>query len=351
MTNPLPTPEPAAAAETPESAATGTGPDATATDGAAPDDGRVPSPRQPGAPKRPTLRSDLRASWPDGLVALLITAAIFVLLYIRIRNKTSSTVTVMPFMADAGDFWLYFLSQAFGWSALLWAWGTVILGLMLSGPRPGRLPLSGPRLERLHRTTSLNTIALIAAHALLFGAELVRHDTASWNSAVATAFVEALVPGGYDSGTGKIAIPIGQAALYLAIPLGLVFYVRHRIGQKTWRILHRCVIVVYVLSVWHTLLYGTNVWYDGWFRTSVWLLQLPIAALLLLRLLRPARRSEKLPSRPGATAGARTGWVLRVGGRLVVVAVLAALVAVVASGSDGGRSVPPEDTSSTHNHD
>ncbi|WP_371622282.1 ferric reductase-like transmembrane domain-containing protein [Streptomyces sp. NBC_01116] len=351
MTNPLPTPEPAAAAETPESAATGTGPDATATDGAAPDDGRVPSPRQPGAPKRPTLRSDLRASWPDGLVALLITAAIFVLLYIRIRNKTSSTVTVMPFMAEAGDFWLYFLSQAFGWSALLWAWGTVILGLMLSGPRPGRLPLSGPRLERLHRTTSLNTIALIAAHALLFGAELVRHDTASWNSAVATAFVEALVPGGYDSGTGKIAIPIGQAALYLAIPLGLVFYVRHRIGQKTWRILHRCVIVVYVLSVWHTLLYGTNVWYDGWFRTSVWLLQLPIAALLLLRLLRPARRSEKLPSRPGATAGARTGWVLRVGGRLVVVAVLAALVAVVASGSDGGRSVPPEDTSSTHNHD
>ncbi|MER7042750.1 hypothetical protein ABT349_33505, partial [Streptomyces microflavus] len=35
-----------------------------------------------------------------------------------------------------------------------------------------------------------------------------------------------------------------------------------------------------------------NVWYDGWFRTSVWLLQLPIAALLLLRLLRPAGRGR-----------------------------------------------------------
>lgn len=133
---------------------------------------------------------------------------------------------------------------------------------------------------------------------------------------MATAFVEAFVPGGYDSGTGRIAMPIGQAALYLAIPLGLLFYVRHRIGPKTWRVLHRCVIVVYVLSVWHTLLYGTNVWYDGWFRTSVWLLQLPIAALLLLRLMRPARRSEKLSARPGATAGARTGWALRLGGRL-----------------------------------
>ncbi|CAO0833065.1 putative protein OS=Streptomyces microflavus OX=1919 GN=Smic_06640 PE=4 SV=1 [Streptomyces microflavus] len=109
-------------------------------------------------------------------------------------------------------------------------------------------------------------------------------------------------------------------------------------------------IVVYVLSVWHTLLYGTNVWYDGWFRTSVWLLQLPIAALLLLRLLRPARRSEKLPLSPGATAS-RTGWALRLGGRLAVVGVMVALVVVVVSGNDGGRTVPPDDTASTHNHD
>ncbi|MDX3374825.1 ferric reductase-like transmembrane domain-containing protein [Streptomyces sp. ME02-6991-2A] len=340
MTNQPPAPEPAAAAELPIAS-----PETDATP-----DAQLPGPRQPRTAQRTTLRSDLRASWPDGLVALLVTAAVFVLLYIRIRNKTSSTVSVMPFMADAGGFWMYFLSQAFGWSALLWAWGTVVLGLLLSGQRPGRLPLSGPRLERLHRTTSLNTIALITAHALLFGAELFRHSTDAWNSALGTAFVETFVPGGYTSGTGQIAIPIGQAALYLAIPLGLLFYVRHRIGPKTWRVLHRFVIVVYVLSVWHTLLYGTNVWYDGWFRTSVWLLQLPIAALLLVRLLRPARRSEKLPLSPGG-AVSRTGWVLRLGGRLAVVGVVVALVVVVVSGSDGGRTVPPDDTSSSHNHD
>lgn len=342
MTNPPPAPEPAdTAAPAPEPAPVG-------TEAPAPVEGPAsPGTRQP----RPTLRSDLRASLPDGLVALAVTAAVFAVLYVRIRDKSSSTVSVMPFMADVGGFWMYFLSQAFGWSALLWAWGTVILGLLLSGPRPGRLPLSGPRLERLHRTTSLNTIALIAAHALLFAAELIRHDTAGWNSALATALTEAFVPGGYDSGTGRIAIPVGQAALYLAVPLGLLFYVRHRIGPRTWRILHRCVIVVYVLSVWHTLLYGTNVWYDGWFRTSVWLLQLPIAALLLLRLLRPARRSEKLSARPGDSSGSRTGWALRLGGRLAVAGVLVALVAVVVSGNDGGRTVPPDDTSSSHNHD
>ncbi|MFI6698699.1 ferric reductase-like transmembrane domain-containing protein [Streptomyces sp. NPDC050509] len=302
-------------------------------------------------PARPTLGSDLKASWPDGLVALVVTAGVFALLLARIRAKTSSTVSVMPFMADVEGFWMYFLSQAFGWAALLWAWVTVILGLLLSGPRPGRLPLSGPRLERLHRTTSLNTIALIAAHALLFAAELVRHDTARWHSRLYSAFVEAFVPGGYASGTGQIAIPVGQAALYLAVPLGLLFYIRHRIGPKTWRVLHRFVIVVYVLSVWHTLLYGTNVWYDGWLRTTIWLLQLPIAALLLVRLLRPARRSERL-SRPARTASGagRAGWSLRFGGRLAVAGIVVAILAVVLSGRDGGRSIPPADTSSTHDH-
>ncbi|MFE5851758.1 MULTISPECIES: ferric reductase-like transmembrane domain-containing protein [unclassified Streptomyces] len=297
-----------------------------------------------------TLRSDLRAGLVDGVIALVVTAAVFAILYARIEAKTSSTVTVMPFMADAGAFWMYFLSQAFGWSALLWAWGTVVLGLLLSGPRPGRLPLSAPTLERLHRTTSLNTIALIFAHALLFGAELVNHNKDGLLGAMGTAFVEVFVPGGYDSGTGRIAIPVGQGALYLAIPLGLLFYVRHRIGPKTWRVMHRFVLVVYVLSVWHTLLYGTNVWYDGWFRTTIWLLQLPIAALFLMRLLRPARRSERLRGL-GDRKGSATGWSLRFAGRAAAVAVVVVLLAVVITGRDGGRAEPPADTTSTHNHD
>lgn len=72
------------------------------------------------------------------------------------------------------------------------------------------------------------------------------------------------------------------------------YYLRQRTGSRMWRALHRFIIIVYVLSVWHTLLYGTNVWYDGAFRTLVWALQMPIAAMLLLRLLSPARPSERL---------------------------------------------------------
>lgn len=312
----------------------------------------APQPTTPQSTRAPriTLRADLRASWVDGLIAVVITAGLFALIWARITSGASSTATVMPFMAeDPRAFWLYFLSQAFGWSALLWAWGTVLLGLLLSGRRPSWLRISAPRLERLHRTTSLNTMILIAAHALLFAAELVRFDDDSWPAATWTAFVEAFVPGGYQSGTGRIAIPVGQAALYLAIPLGLLFYVRHRIGPKTWRVMHRFVIVVYVLSVWHTLLYGTNVWYDGWFRTTIWLLQIPVALLLLARLMRPARRSERLPA--VSAASSKPLWGVRLTGRVAAAGVVAALLAVVLSGHDGGRQQPPEDTSSSHEHD
>ncbi len=99
-----------------------------------------------------------------------------------------------------------------------------------------------------------------------------------------------------------------------------------------------------MLSVWHTLLYGTNVWYGEWPRTVLWLLQLPVAVLLLLRLLRPARRAERLGAVGDRGGGSLPGWVVRAAGRVVAVAVVVGLVVVVASGRDGGRerpAVPP----------
>ncbi|MEW1683662.1 ferric reductase-like transmembrane domain-containing protein [Streptomyces sp. NPDC093594] len=304
------------------------------------EDGAVsPSGRQRPPGDRVALRGDLRAALPDATAAVVVTVLVFALLWARMDSGASDTVAVMPFMDDPGTYWMYLLSQAFGWSALLWAWGTVMLGLLLSGPRPVRLPVSRQVLERWHRTTSLTTMALMFAHALMFAAELVRYETkVDWAERLWVAFADTFVPGWYDSGTGRIAIPIGQGALYLAIPLGLLFYVRHRIGANTWRRLHRFVIVVYVLSVWHTLLYGTNVWYREWPRTVLWLLQLPVALLLLLRLLRPARRAERLGP-PGGGA-ARAGWWVRAAGRAAVAAVLVGLVVVAVSGRDGGRDRP-----------
>ncbi|AZM50841.1 iron reductase [Streptomyces sp. WAC 06738] len=285
------------------------------------------------------MKADLRAAGPDAGIALVVTGAIFVWLYVRVDNGSSATVQVMPMLADADRYWMYWLCQAFGWSGLLWAWITIVFSLLRTGPRP-RVPWLPPAgLEKLHRTTSLTTIALMFMHAVMFFLEEVRGNEggATWAGRLWDAFVKVFVPGGYATGTGRIAILVGLLAFYLAIPLGLAYYLRQRTGSRMWRALHRFIIVVYVLSVWHTLLYGTNVWYDGAFRTLVWALQMPIAAMLLLRLLSPARPSERLHLR-GPRRARPLPLTARAAGRLAVVATVVGLAAVVATGVDGGRT-------------
>ena len=78
------------------------------------------------------------------------------------------------------------------------------------------------------------------AHAFWFFAEEVRGNAEGLDPAgnLWYAFSRVFVPGVYPSGTGVIAILIGLLAFYLAIPLGLAYYARRRIGAKTWRVLH-----------------------------------------------------------------------------------------------------------------
>ncbi|NJQ03053.1 ferric reductase-like transmembrane domain-containing protein [Streptomyces zingiberis] len=294
------------------------------------------------------LRADLRGAIPDASLALVITGLIYWLLYVRVENGTSATIKIMPMLADADTFWMYWMCQAFGWSAMLWAYITVVFGLMRSGPRPRLRWLPAARLEKWHRTTSLTTIGLMFMHAFFFFTDQIRDNRTRWSfgRSVWTAFVDSFVPGGYATGTGRVAIFIGLLALYLAIPLGLAFYLRHRTGSRTWLALHRFVIVVYVLSAWHTLLYSSQGWYDGSFRTMLWALQIPLAALLLARLMAPARPGERLRARGKGNRDHALPFSARLFARIVVVAILLGLVAVLVTGVDGGRSpggasVPP----------
>ncbi|MFD3921215.1 ferric reductase-like transmembrane domain-containing protein [Streptomyces sp. NPDC058595] len=286
------------------------------------------------------LRADLRGAVPDASLALVVTLLIYWLLYVRAENGTSATVKLMPDMADAGEFWMYWMCQAFGWSAMLWAYVTVIFGLLRSGPRPRWRLLPGARLEKWHRTTSLTTIGLMFMHAFFFFTDQIRTNQDQWSlgRSVWTAFVDVFVPGGYATGTGRVAILIGLLAMYLALPLGLAFYLRHRTGSRMWLALHRFVIVVYILSAWHTLLYSSQAWFDGPFRTMVWALQIPIAVLLLIRLMAPARPGERLRMRGDRRRDAALPISARLFGRIVVGATVVGLVAVVVTGVDGGRS-------------
>ncbi|WP_251840523.1 hypothetical protein, partial [Oceanitalea stevensii] len=78
-------------------------------------------------------------------MALVITALLYVWLYRLAQDGQSNTVLVMPFMDNPDAHRWYWLSQAFGWTALLWAWGTLLLGLNRPGFRRGSVTWNQPR--------------------------------------------------------------------------------------------------------------------------------------------------------------------------------------------------------------
>jgi sulfoxide reductase heme-binding subunit YedZ len=300
----------------------------------------APTTNRTGRPWKQALAADLRGMIPDLSIALLVTASVWLLFWWRIENQRSQTIQLMPHLADF-KFWSYWLCQAFGWSALLWAWGTTLLGLLVAGGRPRWLPGTTKSIEKLHRTTSLTVIVLSFAHIMALFFRWVAVSEGS--EPVLDALKYCFVPWTYYTGTGRLAFTLGSVAFYLAMVLGLTYYFRSSIGMRVWRFAHRFTIVVYILAVWHTFLYGTNVWFIGWQRTLLWAMQLPIAVMFVARLLAPLRRSERLPLQPGELAPRLSPMVaMRLGVRVVGAVAVVVLVGVLALDRTGGYQRPAE---------
>lgn len=125
-----------------------------------------PTTSGPRRPWRQALAADLRGAIPDASAALVLTGLILAVLWWRVENDRSETVQLMPTLASTDRF-PYYALQAFGWTALLWSWGTVILGLLVAGGRPRWLRVPTRSIEKLHRTTSLTVLGLTSVHILL----------------------------------------------------------------------------------------------------------------------------------------------------------------------------------------
>jgi sulfoxide reductase heme-binding subunit YedZ len=140
-------------------------------------------------------------------------------------------------------FW--FASRATGIIAIVMLGISVAAGLVMAG-KPVRRPGLPGQLKHFHEAATLVTLGLIATHAglLLFDAYL-RPGLAG----IVLPFALAYRP---------VFTGLGIIAGWLAAILGLSFYLRKRIGAKTWRSMHRFTIVVYVLALVHAVGSGTD---------------------------------------------------------------------------------------------
>lgn len=251
---------------------------------------------------------------PAGIAALGLLTILPVYAWIAVLQSQdhSAAALSMPTMGmnRMGVFWAFPLLQASGLAALLWAYLGVALGLAESGRTMRWLPLRRRQLDRLHRYISLLVIGLIVVHMV-----------ATVFDAMGDSLLTVLVPQQEGWTAARWAYDLGIFAFYLALLLGPTYYLRRFIGMRVWRFAHRFVVVVYILSVWHTLIIGADVQHYGWMRPALWLAQVPLLALLCYRLISPAARSRSM-----------TATATRYGVALASAAAVVAIVAIVATG-------------------
>jgi len=284
------------------------------------DSATAPASRRP-----PAVRSAVLVAMAHSLVA---TAAVLGCLHLIRSPFDDANVAIQ-------------LVQASGIAALIWAYAGLLLGLLIGirplPSRPGRLRTERPGRARtkrpgrsvvlaLHRQLNLVVLAIVLLHALLFALGMP-----------GGSLLVAFVPGA--SGPQSLGYTLGVLALYLALLLGPTYYLRDRIGRRTWLVAHQLAALSYAVALWHALALGTEIRVDGAARTLTWALQIPLLVLIVLRLFRPRRPADQLSAtlRRGRYAGrshARLRSAIAVG--LFSSAVLILLMALLA-GSEGLR--------------
>lgn len=202
--------------------------------------------------------------------------------------------------ATAGCYWLLadnarfghgrvstLLLQASGIVALLWAYAGLVLGLVISIRQPDRRGGAPRRMAwrpaalTWHRQVNVAVVGLTLLHALTYGIGVP-----------GGSLLVALVP--WTAHVDGLGYTLGVLSLYLAALLGPSYYLRRFVGRRVWLVAHQIAAVSYAVGLWHALFLGSDLRLEGLGRTLVWVTQIPLLALILVRLRRPLRPSDQL---------------------------------------------------------
>lgn len=146
--------------------------------------------------------------------------------------------------ANPKAFWYLSRGSAFVAYSLLWL--SMILGTGITNKLSVLWPGLPPTIE-IHQYTSILGLAFGLFHGLiLMGDHFMNFSLA-----------QVLIPF-TTSGYRPLWVGIGQVGFYTMLIVTLSFYVRKKIGPKTWRAIHFVSFLTYVSVLVHALLAGTD---------------------------------------------------------------------------------------------
>jgi len=123
--------------------------------------------------------------------------------------------------------------------------GSVIYGLLLSTKILDAIA-HRPVTFALHQDLAAIGLGLAGIHVVLLGLDATQP----------LGFVEMLVP--FASPYRPLWVGVGQVGLYLVAIVTGSFYVRRRIGQRSWRLLHYVTFLAFAFTTAHGIMSGTD---------------------------------------------------------------------------------------------
>jgi predicted ferric reductase len=178
----------------------------------------------------------------------------------------------------------WYLSRATAFVSLSILWLSMALGLGISN-KLARLWPGAPAAFAIHEYVSLLGMAFALFHAFLLLGDRYIHFT------VAQLFLPFSTTDYRPLWTG-----LGQLGFYIWLIVTLSFYIRSKIGQKTWRSLHYLSFAVYLMGLIHGLFGGTDT-NTAWVQWYYWISGGSLLFLLIHRLVNTAAEKRKIPPR------------------------------------------------------
>ncbi len=171
---------------------------------------------------------------------------------------------------DPKAFW--YLSRGTAFVAMSLLWLSMALGLTITN-KMARVWPGAPAAFAVHEYVSLLGLAFTIFHGLiLLGDHYMKFSLAQLVLPFATTSYKPLWVG------------IGQIGFYLWLIVAASFYVRQRIGAKTWRMLHYASFVMYLMGLFHGLFSGTDA-SQPWAQMYYWISGGSLIFLLVYRIL------------------------------------------------------------------
>ncbi len=180
------------------------------------------------------------------------------------------------------SWWL--ASRAFGITALLFVTASTVLGLVMASGIINKRGLKA-KLMPAHEYLALFSVFAIAAHGLVLLGD-------KWLKVSVTGI---FIPGAISY--RPLWVAFGIVAGWMTVILALSFYARRQIGVKRWRMMHRAIVLVWILAVVHSLGAGTDAG-TLWLRIVIMASVAPALFLTLYRWL-PEENRDRDVSVPG----------------------------------------------------